>query len=286
MKNIFENFFSAPQKDAQTIIAEIHNEFDTAEDRLLKEANEILSIHKSKMTDEEKAMKLENLGFINTPIVKQINQSKTQIVKSKSEAELIQNYKLNYPFLKFLTENELNRICQKYNLIYAPVKHYIKDVPEKNVNEIHNAQSLKSSDAPKDKIRFFVKDFTSNATSDQKKQLRNGIIVNADDFGSLVWINNNEVARKYFKVDYRICTYDNINRTVEIEKRDGLFICAPKSDFDLNGLTKMNDFSYANTVRYEIPDPIVFRYCKGGVQVLSKWGLEASDEALINEINN
>jgi hypothetical protein len=29
------------------------------------------------------------------------------------------------------------------------------------------------------------------------------------------------------------------------------------------------------------PDPIVFRFVRGGVLIISKWGLEAEDESLI-----
>jgi len=68
--------------------------------------------------------------------------------------------------------------------------------------------------------------------------------------------------------------------------KSGLFICAPPSHFDLKTLSKEGELGYFKVEKWEINDPIVFRYCKGGVQVISKWGLEASDEALVNEINN
>ena len=69
--------------------------------------------------------------------------------------------------------------------------------------------------------------------------------------------------------------------TKHIEDRSGYFIAAPKEHFDLNGLTKneQNKGFYKRTsVVYK--DPIVFRYVKGGIQVISKWGLEGNDEAL------
>jgi hypothetical protein len=68
--------------------------------------------------------------------------------------------------------------------------------------------------------------------------------------------------------------------------RTGLFIAAPKEHFDLSGLTfDKNKGFYEAKVRV-IKDPIVFRYVKGGIQVLSKWGLEAEDPALQIEILN
>jgi hypothetical protein len=70
-----------------------------------------------------------------------------------------------------------------------------------------------------------------------------------------------------------------------IEKLDrtSLFIAAPKSHFNLDGLKKKNKFGFFNFTIFEVKDPIVFRYCRGGVQVLSKWGDETNDKLLLNE---
>ena len=66
--------------------------------------------------------------------------------------------------------------------------------------------------------------------------------------------------------------------------RTGLFIAAPKSHFNLDGLKKTSKFSF-NLVTIQ-KDPIVFRYCRGGIQVITKWGLEAGDESLVNPVIN
>ena len=149
-------------------------------------------------------------------------------------------YKEAYPFLKFLTEEKLEEICEKYNLIYAPVQNYIEDVPQKNLKEIAAAQELKVADARDRDL----------------KTIRSGI----DSFG-----------------------------LVETEEtvRAGLFIAAPESHFDLKGLTKKGVRGFFKTViRKETKDPIVFRYVKGGIQVLTKWGLEANDPELANPLDN
>lgn len=67
------------------------------------------------------------------------------------------------------------------------------------------------------------------------------------------------------------------------EDRNGLFIAAPPSHFNLNGLSKQNKYSFFRITETQVDDPIVFRYCRGGVQVISKWGLEAEDAGLVNE---
>ena len=75
--------------------------------------------------------------------------------------------------------------------------------------------------------------------------------------------------------------------TTIIYDKEGLYICAPKSHFDLKELTKTGQYSYLKTEKYTVKDdPIVFRYCRGGIQVLSKWGLEANDSKLIVPLSN
>lgn len=131
-------------KSSVQIIEEIHNEFDTAQDRLLSEAKSILdNVVLSEVEKmESTAHRLKSLGFIKTALVKKADEITSKLVKSKEEASLIMYYKQTYPFLKFLTESELDRICKKWNLVYNSVRTYIKDVPEKNLKEIELSQPL------------------------------------------------------------------------------------------------------------------------------------------------
>lgn len=69
--------------------------------------------------------------------------------------------------------------------------------------------------------------------------------------------------------------------------KSGLFIAAPPSHFNLTGLTEdTKNRGFFKVSITEPKDPIVFRYVVGGLQILSKWGKEAEDEAFINPINN
>lgn len=60
---------------------------------------------------------------------------------------------------------------------------------------------------------------------------------------------------------------------------DGLRICAPIKDFD----TKHLKLEGTNLVP---KDPIVLKPVNNGFLILSKWGLEANDQDLINETDN
>lgn len=271
------NFF----KSDQQIVAEIHNEFDTAQDKLLAEANRILSSENK----NAKAELLLEIGFTSSPKALVEKQNKRILVKSKKEASLIRHYQDNYPFQKFLTEYELDRICEKYNLIYAPIANYIKDVPEKNLLEIKNSKNLLPEDKSKNYKVYYITNFWSRCPKQIKTLLNLGIPSDALDYGF-----NEESVMKYVKEDLGYngpyagnIFNDYIERTTV---RTGLFIAAPKSHFNLQGLKKDKKFGFMDVTIKEYKDPIVFRYCRGGLQVLSKWGLEASDEILLNPINN
>lgn len=265
-------------KSSTQIVKEIHNEIDSAQDRLLDEAKRIINSYSS----IDKAERLEKIGFIASAAVVENKKRKDILVRSKEQADLIEYYKINYPLLKFITEGELDRICKKYRLIYMPIQNYIGDVPEKNLREIETAQKRKECDAPTDII-----------WCELKKE--GAFKLTASDGGSWcgIWgkewyripgkINGVHFRNQYeaddylkknlgFTTTYLVGSVKNVS-----QNRQGLFICAAKSKFI--GQDKSISF-------IEVKDPIVFRYCKGGVQILSKWGLEAADELLVNEFCN
>jgi len=64
-----------------------------------------------------------------------------------------------------------------------------------------------------------------------------------------------------------------------------MLICAPKKDMDLKGLKKLGLFFQSFTT-VTFPDPVVLQPVKGGFLIVTAWGDEASDELVINSINN
>lgn len=239
-------------KSQEALIAEIHNEFDTAQDRLLEQAKSLLDSLNTDARMEDVATRLAKVGFTNNPTVKKVTAQKKLLVTNKEQAELIQHFKFNYPFLKFLTEEELDRICEKYSLIHAPVGNYIKDVPEKNLRDIEIAQPVKQGDE-----------------WNWKEEARNRREEDAlKDVGTDM--------RRYY-LDMRFL--HRWNGLGWEREKSGLFIAAPESHFDLKGLEKTSKFGF----RTEVKDPIVFRYVRGGIQVLTKWGAEAEDPSLVVE---
>lgn len=273
------------RSNTQATIEKIHAEFDSAQDRLLEQAKEIIS----GIDIDNKAERLEKLGFTGAEVVVKQSKKKEILVKNKSQAELIEYYKQTYPFQKFITESEMDRICEKYGLVYAPVSAYLKDVPEKNLTEIEQAANLKRGDSPWDieKCRVTLVNFV---------------------FPDRVFINwwyplyyrlpriidrhcrNKYDADDYYKANYKTGSFEYMAESVEniTISKQGLFIAAPPSHFNKSGLLKKSKYGYFNfsVIIPEVKDPIVFRYVKGGIQILSKWGPEASDPLVVNEKKN
>lgn len=296
------------QKSEKELIEEIHNEFDTAPERILQQALSIISDTQNSKVSleseiEDKAIRLKNLGFVKNGLVDKLekieerNRQKDLIIDMEMKmAEGIKYYAQTYPFLKFLPISELDRICDKYGLVYAPVKHYKMPVPEKNLQEIENAQPLKSSDVQPDVVtRTYYDDSNSRKWGYKKvKELLGGNSFTDDEIRELAKKHNipllyNTTRDFFWKVGCVILSDDDMCLTkevVETSSRSGLFIAAPKDHFDLTGLTFDKKKGYFQTTIQIKKDPIVFRYVKGGIQVLSKWGLEADDPALQMEILN
>ena len=300
----------------QKLIDEIHNEFDTAPQRILEQALDIINKESNSKIElqsniVEKAVRLKLLGFEKNALVYNLSHTEREIKKSEGlidmNAEMahrVKYYTSTYPFLKFLPESELDRICDKYGLVYAPVKHYKMPVPEKNLKEIEDAQRLNPSDEQRNLVTYkFVNQYSGKQGDFNKVvELFGGDTFTTEElerihikyFGEIIkyrlpdtfWYYGylaskgkitNPVIKEAFIADSIETTYD----------RTGLFIAAPKEHFDLSDLTfdENKGYYHAKTVRI-IKDPIVFRYVKGGIQVLSKWGLESEDPALQVEILN
>lgn len=249
LKNLFRKVkqsFQSP-KDTAEVIAEIHNEFDTAGEKLLQEAKAIIA-----ETDCDKGERLKSLGFSSAKPVQESNVAKM----NKKLAETIEYYRQYYPHNKFITEAVVEAICKKYNLLCGQVSSYIGDVPEKNVREMESFKLHKE-----DMIR------RSNIDDYHDMSLRNRMRHSQMmSLGLLAQISQQSY------------DYSPPQKVTYYEYKEPFKICAPQTDFEM---------SYLRKDGYKlIPDPIVLQPVKGGYLIVTKWGLEASDESLVNETHN
>ena len=273
-------------------VEQIHEEFDTGEERILQECDKLLTELKIPTENKviEKANKLENLGFTNSETVKQaeILKVKQQEIDSianitKNQANTIRELKLHYPLDKFITVAELNRICSKYELIHAPVANYIKDVPEKNVLEMTNRKPLISAYNYEGVFTYQLE--FQRYVPEKVRQFFNTLETKE-------LFSNENVLRNFCPIKYEGSWLYTVKgfRYSKIDK-SGLFIAAPKSYFDLSDLQKKTKFGFFKVEEFEVKDPVVFEYCINDViRIITKWGTEDDqsylDPGLVNEIQN
>lgn len=243
-------------------IEQIHSEFNTAGDKLLVQALNI--IENTKASNPEKAEKLHKLGFHNTGEGKEYMEVINITDKQKKIAEAISFFKIQYPNYKFITHNIAIEICEKYNLVLGDVSKFKGFVPLKNIEEIENFSKLHSNEFDyyqvSDKRTIFISEKLFEETLKKCSSIKD-VCYPLDNKGGMY-------ANGYYK------------------QKTNLRICAPVKDM----VIKANEY-VQNRQIVSYPDPVVMKgiaHENGvwGFLILTAWGDEASDELVVNQNNN
>ncbi|MDR1121909.1 MAG: hypothetical protein LBM08_13450 [Dysgonamonadaceae bacterium] len=307
----------------ETVTAkQIHESFDAAADNLVNAANvffvnyddalKVIRDKEDEATDSiytrikedvpaipfaEKAKRLKSLGFTGAReaaeftrlekreknrvsklwklyhktervYTRQIDALKSQ----KEDFDLVLYYRKQYPFLKFITDEQLNGICKKYRLVYSGVNNYTGEVPDKNLKEIEDTE-IKDRDLRPTIYHYKMNDIDHGSVS----------------FDCDIEMYKSDVKEYAKKLGHSWVQWDSISVLI---KRDyeSLYIAAPKSHFKNLKLREKMGFGFFTAVKIQVQpapkDPIVFKFVKGGVLIISKWGEEANDPALtVPELN-
>lgn len=247
MFNIFKTKKAVAVKSAQVIIAEIHNEFDTSVERLLAQAKELASGY-----DKDEVRTLRELGFTKSANVSEMKKAE-KATRAADRALYFQQY---YPFQKFITIDEVERICKKYNLLCGPVFDFTGKIPKKNIAEISSFK-LRQDDMVKYGCNYY-----NNAQSQSAYS------------GSNMSISLKKTNIYGYMNAWYVFNHTPEDQKIAYENRP-MKICAPHTDFELHGKQVREGFMI-------VDDPIVLQEVEGGYLVVSKWGLEAADELLVN----
>lgn len=207
--------------------------------------------------------KLKEVGLGGTVNAKALRS----IVNTAKEdnASLIKHIKKLYPQALIVPYGDFFKVMKEYNLAVGLVEHYIKPIPEENIEQIYNAskalQYLYLND-----LRYVRKiriDF------DMPKHLTRSIADYIARFpliaSSLMLFSNEEDYRKY-------------RRSIEIDSEkldtEDWLIAAPVVDVPENTTIEFYSGREEDRIR-RIQDPIVFKASKVGAVIVSMWGEEA-----------
>jgi hypothetical protein len=231
-----------------SIVNDIHNEFFTAGDEILKEA--VCLLKELEQKDMAKGKRLAALGFSGTREAVVAIETENKLAKTKEISELVLYYKQNYPNNKFITEEQVKAICEKYGLVCGEISMYKGFVPEVKLQSIENFK-------PKEKDVTMI--FCSK-----------NIGWSGGTIGEIQYDGGRDAA-----------VYSNIFKKVEIPEK--LKICAPLKDMEIPSTHSLS--GYKIKIK-EVPDPVVLQPVNGGYLIVCAWGDEASDEIVVNEKMN
>jgi len=277
MFNLFKNS-NEGSNSYPKIVEEIHNEFFTASDKILEEAISVLKECESVSLDKGK--RLASIGFNKVPEAVKVIEYEKKITINKEIAELVNYYKINYPFNKFITESQVKSICEKYGLVLGDVSLYKGFVPENKLSKIEQFSLIK-----KDESFFTVYDSSNNIIGYiqeqdcDKKLLSYMYRKESDNYIYITGSNGNKLSYNFEVPDYEL--YKELPFVKAVREIPSFKICAPLKDMEVPNTKMVNGYKIEN-----IPDPVVLQPIRGGYLIVAAWGDEASDETLVNEISN
>ena len=297
------NLFKTPT------VEEIHKQFELAEESVMdyfqykNPNNKIINIDDSVKSKTEL---LKEIGFINNKRLIEVNKinqinEKVNIEQKEYDDKLnfLHRLKYHYPLDKFITFEQLETICKKYNLIYANIKYYGEDVPLNNLIDIKNRKELSNEFLPSKQIVINYEIYKWFGINLKTKYISP---IDAKNWEKTITldVNYNNIndsvveyeLEYYLKRKYnpkKLLSFTNVN--YEIIDKSGLFIAAPKSHFVGLDKLKKNKSGFFSFIKGEVKDPIVFEFCKNDfIRIITKWGTDDDksnlDISLINEKNN
>lgn len=260
------------KKTTNELIEEIHESFFTEVDRLLEEAKIELPTESPMQHLIDKRDRLVALGFTNTKEVKSVQEEIDRLRQNKINNErkkflisAINYFSRKYPNYKFITEDSVKRICNKYGLIYGTIDKYIGTVPDKNLKQMEEFKINENDEAYFcTVIGYWVSENVNT-------------FIDRSEYEEIIEERKNK-SKDPFHIEI-----GGYSRFVD---KCSLEIAAPITDFDTKGM-EVKDFKLQEV---PIPDPIVLQpvMFKGErfYLVVTAWGLEASDEDVVNERMN
>lgn len=265
---------------------EIQTEMLSAQEALLKEANDVLEQAKNMAGYEDR---LEAMGFSGS----------AESLKRKKDAakeldRLRDMYSFEYPGLKFIPRSVMGDICKKYGLAIGHVRRYLGEVPE---------WALKIIEANKRHIQYMDeydsethRDAALKMLRERKASSGRHQVVFAEHYIPMgdTWMAHNGTAFIGGDDGWQGTMMGsgiiaNKEDLVPIElgmvKRSNLFIAAPRHEMRVE---HNEEVLKDGTIVQVAPalDPIVCLSVEGGYIVLAAWGEEGQDTRVFNQQNN
>lgn len=272
------------KKSTNEIIEEIHESFYSEVDKLLASAKISNSLETNHQELIDKCKRLKALGFTNTKEVKEaeieierLNKLRQENEAKKSLIEAINYFSFKYPNYKFITEESVKKICSKYGLIYGSSSLYIGTIPNVNLKHIEDFKIDSDDDCHVEQDIFYSSFGDSRI---QRTEYLSGKKIRLEKEEKEKRFKNGEYPFDELRINYS--PYFRL-----IKKMCELEIAAPIKDFNTKGMEVENFKLEAKPMEYDpiVLKPVFFNNQKHYL-IVTAWGLEASDELVVNQKMN
>lgn len=250
-------------------VEEIHETFYTEMDRLLAEAKILNSLETNKQSLIDKHNRLVSLGFTNTKEVieagieiNRLNKLNDENIKKHQLSEAINYFSTKYPHYKFITEDSVKKICEKYGLVYGNVSKYKGIVPDKNLKAISEFKIDNE-----DECYNFEHWYTAFSRSLIQQKY-----INFEKFKEL----RDEMLKNNYDLDRQ-----------KILNKCPLEIAALPKDFDMTD-SEIKNLKVVAKIKEDpiVLQPVLYNGQKHYLIVTAWGGPEATDELVVNEKMN
>lgn len=267
-------------------IEEIHRDFETVSDRNLEEAYRIVNnIDKDGL---EKANRLKALGFRNSSDVTSKVEHQNSLDENTRKSEILLEMKERYPNYKFISIENVSKICEKYGLYCGPASHFTGNVPTRNLIAIENYKEPET---------FFSRTISKVnfnwGTSEDIKRKSEFLLSKFCVINNKRSYSSTALTRDAINYLHKNGITTDLNYVEGVTENLGFEICAPASDFNTDGLFQEGNFFFKGPSgklkisTAPMPDPVVLkRISDDGFLIITAWGPEASDPLVVNENNN
>lgn len=241
----------------------IHDDVYSAQELLLAEAQRVLDEPFGYSIERMETLeKLSELGFKNSQECAEYEAMKKSRAESKRLKETIEKYRHSYPLNKFIDEGTVERVCKKYDLVLTVASRYVAEIPDKNKQEIINFKAVRQ-------------DFSERRYEQERDRGQRCMSFAMHS----AWMEVHMRNMLEEELAHRGITMEQYSQ--ERVPPEGLLIMAPMHKLNTEGLIRDG-----HRLRPDMKDPIVLFPVKEGFIIVSSWGLEAADEAIVNPVTN
>jgi hypothetical protein len=207
-------------------------------------------------------------------------------VTLKEELALIafDKYKDKYPSYLFFTDEQFDAIVKRNKLVTSTIEAYTGHIPDECFEAVKN-ENIAKEDLRENTYSIKIESDESSNGNYSEGTVSESVFMALKKAGKeeiIRWVAT-QTGESYHQVEWRLCRtiyhsisdglYDHTKLLVYggLKSRfDGLHIAAPKREMNIpkKFIEKLSLVSIAST---QPKDPIVFRYVKDGVLVITFW---------------